>query len=309
MMAGRSGIDATPDGWAEAKRNQLARRRLGLLLVILSALAWSTAGFFTRLIPVDAWTMLFWRGVFGALTGFAFVVIQEGQNWRQAFTRIGRYGVLFTLMSTVGMIAFLSSLKLTSVAHVAIIYAAIPFVAAALAWLVLRERVSAPTLLASTAALLGVVLTVAGSSGEGSLVGDGLAVLMTLTMGGMMVVARAAPSTIPMVPAACLSAALTALVSLPFASPSAVSGPDLAYLALFGITNMGLGLIFFTLGARMIPAAQTALIGALDAPLAPAWVWLAFGETPGLATMVGGSVVMVAVLAHVWWENRAPRAA
>lgn len=280
---------------------------MGLLLVTLSAIAWSTAGFFTRLIPQDAWTMLFWRGVFGALTGLAFVVARDRGHVLATFTGMGRCGVLFTLLSSGGMIAFLGSLRLTTVAHVAIIYAVVPFMAAGLAWVVMRERASRATLLASMVALAGVALTVGGGIGEGSLAGDGLAVVMTLGMAAMIVLARSAPGTIPMVPAACLSAALTALVSLPLASPASVGLLDLGYLALFGITNMGLGLIFFTIGARMIPAVQTALIGALDAPLAPVWVWLAFGETPRATTILGGTVVLAAVLTHIWWESRPAR--
>ena len=73
-----------------------------------------------------------------------------------------------------------------------------------------------------------------------------------------------------MLPAACLSALLSSLVSLPFAAPWSASPLELVDLALFGISNMGLGLILFMIGARLIPATQTALIGALDAPLAPA---------------------------------------
>jgi drug/metabolite transporter (DMT)-like permease len=123
-----------------------------------------------------------------------------------------------------------------------------------------------------------------------------------LLMAVMIIISRR-NSAIPMVPAAGLSSLLTALVSLPFASPLAASPLDLVYLALFGITNMGLGLILFTLGARLIPAAETALIGALDAPLAPIWVWLAFGEVPRVVTVAGGTIVLVAVLGHMLIEN------
>jgi hypothetical protein len=105
--------------------------RVGLLLVTLSAVAWSTAGFFTRLIPLDAWTTLFWRGIFGALTGIAFLLVMERANPLLVFARIGWTGLLFSLLSTAGMAAFLGALK-TTVAHVAIIYALVPFLAAGL---------------------------------------------------------------------------------------------------------------------------------------------------------------------------------
>jgi drug/metabolite transporter (DMT)-like permease len=253
---------------------------LGLLLVTLSAVAWSTAGYFTRLIPLDAWTTLFWRGIFGALTGLVFIGVQQrGGTWR-AFVGMGWTGLLFSLLSTAGMAAFLAALKSTTVAHVAIIYAIVPLMAAGLAWLVMRERASAATLIASALAICGIALTVANGLGEGSLTGDVLAFAMTLLMATMIVALRQSQAAVPMVPAACLSALLSSVVSLPFAAPLSVNPVELFHLALFGISNMGLGLILFMIGARLIPAAQTALIGALDAPLAPIWVWLAFGETP-----------------------------
>ncbi|MDQ0391743.1 DMT family transporter [Labrys monachus] len=279
--------------------------RMGLLLVTLSAVAWSTAGYFTRAIPLDAGTILFWRGVFGAATGLVFIVAMERGATLRAFARIGWPGLSFCVLSSCGMISFLYALKLTSVAHVAIIYAAVPFVAAALAWTVLRERASPATLAASLAALAGVAVTVAGSGGEGGLAGDALALAMTCFMAAVMVVRRRSRD-VPMVPAACLSAALTALASLPLASPWPVPWHDLAALALFGSTNMGLGLILFVIGAALIPAAQTALIGALETPLAPLWVWLAFGETPQPATLLGGAVVMAAVIGNIVAENGRP---
>ena len=79
----------------------------------------------------------------------------------------------------------------------------------------------------------------------------------------------------------------------------AVTGHELFLLALFGIVNSAVGLALFTLGAKMLPAIETALIGALDAPLAPLWVWLVFSETPSTSTMIGGAIIFIAVAAHL----------
>lgn len=288
---------------ATADDTAAAQYRLGLLLVTLSTVAWSTAGFFARLIPLDAWTILFWRGIFGALAGLAFILWQErGHTWH-AFASIRGRGIVFCLLSTAGMITFLGALKTTTVAHVSIIYATVPFMAAGLAWAVLRERVTRATLVASLIAVAGVAFAMGGALDEGTLLGDGLSVLLTMLM-AMMIVLQRMKGEVDMVPAACLSALVTALVSLPFATPLNVTTVDMVNLALFGISNMGLGLILFTIGSRLIPAANTALIGALDAPLAPVWVWLAFAETPGINTVLGGVVVMAAVIGHILFERR-----
>jgi drug/metabolite transporter (DMT)-like permease len=125
-----------------------------------------------------------------------------------------------------------------------------------------------------------------------------LALVMTVAIAAMTVTLRRYRQ-VAMLPTACLSNLLGSLVSLTFTRPLAAAGLDLAYLALFGFVQMTLGLTLFTIGSRLIPAAETALISALETPLAPLWVWLAFGETVSAQTLVGGAVVMAAVVGHV----------
>ena len=103
----------------------------------------------------------------------------------------------------------------------------------------------------------------------------------------------------PFLHASGLSALLSGLISLPFGHPLGVSAHDILLLTLFGLATFAVGLPLFTLGARLLPAIETALIGSLDAPLAPLWVWLAFKETPGSSTLLGGSIVFAAVGLHL----------
>ena len=272
--------------------------RLGLAMVTFGTVCWSAAGFFTRCISVDTWTLVFWRGVFGALTALAVLAVQQRGRMVRPFQDLRGPGLLYSIVSALGMMAFLTAMRLTTVAHVGIIYATIPFVAALMAWVVLRERVGRSTLLASAVAFAGVALTLAAGLGEGDPLGDLMSVAMTLLMGVMIVIARRSRG-IPMIPAACLAAVLATLMALPLAKPWPVGWHDLIYLALFGATNMGIGLIFVSAGSKLIPAVETALIGSLEAPLAPLWVWLAFGETPLVTTVAGGALVMAAVIGHV----------
>jgi drug/metabolite transporter (DMT)-like permease len=278
--------------------NAQAQYRLGLLLIAGSAIAWSTAGYFTRLIPLDNWTLLFWRGIFAAIGIFLFMLVKDGPGaWRQ-FGQLRGPGWLFALISGGSMIVYITSLTLTTVAHVAIIYCVVPFVAAGLAFLTMGERPSPVAIGASLMALVGVAVMVGMSGGEGSLVGDLLALVMTLGMAVIMVISRR-HRDIPILAAACLSAILSAAACWPLAL-HALPPPDmLLQLALFGLVNSAIGIALFTLGARLIPAIETGLIGALDAPLAPLWVWLAFSEIPGRNTILGGILVFGAVLAHV----------
>ncbi len=274
----------------------LSDRGLGILLVTGSAVAWSTAGLFTRFLTADAATMLMWRGAFGALGLMSVLLLRDGRAGLAGFARLGRPGWLYAAVSAAGMLCFITALTRTSVAHVAVIYAAAPFLAAGLGWLLLGERPGGRALTAAVLALGGASVMV-GLSADGTLGGDLLALGMTLAMALMMVIARRWPA-IPTLPAATLSALMSSLAVLPLASLALPEPGQMVLLAGFGLVNSALGLGLFLAGSSRLPPVQSALIGALDAPLAPLWVWLVFAEAPGPATLAGGAVVMAAVIWH-----------
>ncbi len=275
-----------------------AANRRGILLVSASAVAWSAGGLFTRLLTLDNWTMSAWRGLFGAL-GIAVILVAQRRydGWR-ALRFMGLSGWLFVLQSAIGMIFYLAALRHTSVANVAVIYATTPLLGAGLSWLFLRERPAQTAVVGTLLALVGVSIMVGFAGGGGGLLGDLLALGMALSMAVATVVARNFRE-IPVLETACLSSLLSALICWPLGTPFAVTGHEITVLALFGIVNFAIGLPLFTLGARLLPVIETSLIGALDAPLAPLWVWLAFNETPGASTLAGGAIVFGAVAMHL----------
>jgi drug/metabolite transporter (DMT)-like permease len=162
-------------------------------------------------------------------------------------------------------------------------------------------------LLASLAALCGVVIIVGDARASSDVLGIGLACLMTLAIAAMTVAVRQHKNT-PMVAAAALSNVLGSIVSIPFAHGIAsVTGTDLVILALFGFFQVGLGLSLFVLGSRLLPSGQASLIATLETPLMPFWVWLAFQEIPGLRALLGGVLVMGAVIADIIGDSRAQK--
>ena len=275
--------------------------RTGLLLLLAATMAWSTAGLFARAIPLDTPTVILWRGMFGAAGLIGLLLVLKGARGLADFGRLGRAGLLYALASGLGMLTFVGALKATTIAHVAIIYATIPFAAAALGWLVLRERPSRAALITSTVALVGAA-TMVGLGGEGHLTGDLMAVAMVICMAAMMVIARARPQ-LPTLAAGALSSLWAPLACLPFATMAGITPGNVALMAGFGLINTSLGFGLFIAGSRHLPAVTTALVGALETPLTPLWVWLVFGETPSPPTMAGGAVVFAAVLWFIRQET------
>lgn len=278
-------------------------RWLGSGLLAASALAYSLAGYFTRLIPLDAVTLLFWRGLFAGAFILLVVWLRHGRRTWPTIRGIGWPGLGIAVMGSLSSYIYLSALRLTTVADVAVIYTTLPFVTAALAWIVLREREEARVLLASLLALAGVCVMADGAFRAGHLLGDLLAFGMTLTYAAMIVMIRRGRD-VSMMPAVGIQCLVSAAAAAPFAKLGPLAELPLLHLALFGICQLGLGLMLLSLGMRRVPATQAALISLLDTPLAPLWVWLAFAETPPRATLAGGAIVMAAV---GWTILAAPR--
>lgn len=285
--------------------NRIWQYRLGLLLVTLSAIAWSSGGFFVRLIPLDPFTQLQWRGLFGFLGMAVFLGFRDGRRAVTNLRFLGWAGAAYVLFGALAMFCFINSVAHTSVAHNSIIYATVPLVTAVLAWFSIREKPGMSALLAALASFAGVALMV-GNGGGGQLLGDGLAFLMTLFTACMIVLGRR-HLEIPLLQATALSALGSSLLAVPFAQHSLPAPEVLWHLFLFAVFTQTFGLAAFALGSRLIPAMETALIGALDGPMAPLWVLVAFGETPAQATIIGGTIVLVSIAAHIVWSSRTAR--
>ena len=280
----------------------LTRRLAGLTyrgetLLVGSAIAFSSAGFFTRQAPVDLWAMVFWRNIFGA-AALGLIILFTSRKLPPAKLRVGSQQCAVIALGSFGTICYLAAFKFTSVANISIIYATAPLISAFAAWVWLSEIVARKTLVASMFAVAGVSVTVGHSLDATTLFGDGLALLMTLALSLMAVAARDNSLPVLMTSLAASLAAAIAVLPLGWLDDASfgITGTQALWLAGFGILTMALALPAYLAGAADVPASRGMLIGAIEMPLAPFWVWLAFGETPSMATIGGGSVVALAVL-------------
>jgi drug/metabolite transporter (DMT)-like permease len=269
------------------------QHRRGRLYVALAAVAWSTAGLLQRKLSVDVATQLAGRALFAVLGLLLFVAVAERGRVVRAFRAIGRGGIAVTVLMAVSSGAFIAALNYTSVANVLFMQALAPVLAAVLGTFV-GEPVARRTWVAMAVAIAGVGLMVGGPS-HPSAVGLSLSLLMSISFAGTIVVTRH-QREVSMAPATCLSQALVFVFAAPFASTGSVGGRDLVLLAGLGIGQIGLGLIFLTIGARLIPAAEVALITLLEIVLGPLWVWIALSEQPSATTLAGGAIVLAAVV-------------
>ncbi len=278
--------------------------RRGALLVFGSAATWSFGGAIARFLQVsDSWVTVFWRSVFASAFLLAFMLIRNGPaSTRQLFKVMGLPGLGVALCFATASTSFVVALSYTTVANVLLMQAGVPLIAALLGFLLFRERVNLATWIAIACVIAGVAIMVSSSlGGKVSPVGDGLALLIAVVFACATVITRR-HADVAMMPAVCLGTLIAAVVSGSMAKGFAVSGTDLGLLFLFGAANLGLGMALFVSGARLLPSALAALIGTAEPVLGPIWVWLIQGEVPSARTLIGGSIVFAALVAHLGWQ-------
>jgi drug/metabolite transporter (DMT)-like permease len=269
-----------------------AQHRRGRLFVVAAAIAWSTAGILQRELSVGVATQIAGRAFFAVLALLAFVAVSEQGAVVRAFRAIGRGGLAIAVLMAIASGFFIVALNHATVASVLFMQALAPIIAAALGTFV-GESVSRRTWWTMAVALAGVALMV-GGPGRPSAIGLCLSFVMTTAFAATLVITRH-HRDVSMAPATCVSQLLVLLAAAPFSHPAGVGMHDLGLLAALGIGQIGLGLVLLTIGGRLIPAAEVALITLLEVVLGPLWVWIFLSEQPGAATLAGGAIVLGAV--------------
>lgn len=280
-------------------------RAKGLMLVLVAGILYSSAGLFARALHYDAWTILAWRAVYGAIFTAIWMLVEERSRIARAFAFSAWQWISIPLLA-LGAVCYIFALKVTTVADVMVVYATMPFVASIVAWFWGRERPSARLLGAGLIAMVGVGVMMAGSFGSGSrLFGIGLTMVMNFSFALMLVGARRVPGSNTGVYLA--ATVLDALIGFGLAPVEDVTPHDMAVLALFGFCTIGLAMALFMMGARLIPPAEVGLLGIVDVIIGPVLVWAVFAEAPGVPASIGAAIIIAALIWHLWPEFRAGR--
>ncbi|MEX2202026.1 MAG: DMT family transporter [Dongiaceae bacterium] len=299
-MAGRQDSEVAVTDKVAAVVNALPveNRRLGLILVVLAALAWSSGGLLLRSVETDPWTTIFWRSLFAAMTLFLFILFRDRSNTLRLFLTMGWSGIVLAVCFATASTSFVIAVQYTSVANVLLLQSLAPFIAGIMGLIFMRERVEMRTWIAMAFAIGGVAIMVSNSFGTASFIGTLFSMLIALGFAGATVVLRYNRS-VRMTPAACLATLLAGSFALIMgADPGSASMPEIGYLALLGIGQLALGMILYTTGARLIPAAESALLANIEVVLGGFWVWLVFAEDPGIRTLIGGGVILASLIGH-----------
>ncbi len=271
------------------------------MLVAGAAIVWSTGGLMVRHVDESAWTIAFWRGAFAAMTLLLYLAIRDGRNTFALFRNLGWPGLGVAACFGGASLSFIVALQHATVATILFIQSAAPLIACGLAWLWMKEPMTWVRGATMAAALAGVAVIVSGPQETGGVendaVGIGLSVVIMICFALATVLVRRY-SHIRMAPATCLSALWLVAVGAVMGTPLTPSTGEFGLLFLFGACQLGIGFILFTTGARLIPAGEAILLSLLESILAPIWVWVWPGlhEYPGDRALIGGALVIAAVI-------------
>lgn len=290
---------APPPRWSDSQA-------FGATLVVIAAVGWSFMGLFTRMLTIDMWTAVALRSLTGGVFLFAFLLIRDRFAAFRNLMTIGAAGWAVVALTVVAQSATTAAFFMTSVAHAAVIYATCPFVAALIARIWLGEKIRRMTAVAIIAAMAGVLLVASGSAGRSTLLGDSVAVLMTVTFALIIVLVKSHPN-LKLAETSTISAFLIFLIFVPLASATNLDLYNWSVVSLYGFIAIVFSFLLFLRGARQIPAATSGLILTLDIVLSPYWVWIFYDERVDLVTFIGGAIVMIAVAGHLILSARAAR--
>jgi drug/metabolite transporter (DMT)-like permease len=217
--------------------------------------------------------------------------------------RLTRAEWLMSLASSGAMVCFIAAFFFTTVADVVFIYSAFPILTLLLSALLLRTAIYRVDVLCTLTVILGMGLIVWGQTSLHNLLGAGLSLAATLLFALITIGIKRYPQA-EMVKVTYVGAFMAALAMAPFSSFGSTSTHDLLWLWLYGFLNVAVGFGLYLLGVRRIKAVLASLVCMIEIPLAPLWVYALFGEQVSRQSLLGGSVIVLAVLVNVSLHGR-----
>lgn len=287
--------------------------RHAVLLMICAAMLWSIAGVFTRhLDAARGFEVTFWRSVFAAAFVAGALLWQKKDHAFASVRAVGKLGLLSGMMWSVMFCCFMIALTMTTVANTLIVMSISPLLTAFFAWLFLHQTIALRTWLAIAVAFIGMVWMFSSSvsaMGGAHLAGMLVALGVPLAASVNVITLKKAGHGIDLVPAVLLGGVFSALMMLPLSLPFQASLHDIGILAILGFFQLGLPCMLMVAAAKSLSAPEISLLALLEVLLGPLWAWMGAGEVPAHATLVGGAVVLAALVFNEVAAMRRPEPA
>ena len=268
----------------------------GPLLVFFGACSLSFGGLIVKSFEGSTlWQILFWRTVFFLLVVSIYLVVTYKNKVLQSFYNSGIPGFFGGFILSIGFCGYVFAMYNTTVANANFIIQTQTIFLAIFGYIFLKEKISVITLVSIILAISGIILMLGNSLSSGEMIGNIGAFTMPISFAILILVIRKYPN-VDMVPSQFIAGIFAIVIGYLLSSSINVSAHDIFLGFLAGFFQVGFGFIFITIGARKTPSAMVGIIMLTEAVLGPLWAWLFVDETPPLMVLIGGTVVISAVL-------------
>ena len=268
----------------------------GPFLVFLGACTLSFGGLIVKSFEgANLWQILFWRSVFFSIVVLFFLILNYRKNFFNSIYKIGLPGFFGGMVLSCGYAGYVFAMYNTTVANANFIIQTQTIFLAIFGYIFLKEKISKLTLASIFLAFGGIFLMLGSSLTTGQMVGNIVAFVMPISFAVLILTVRKYPS-VDMIPLQLIAGIGAVIIGYLFSSKIIVSSHDILLGFVAGFFQVGLGFIFITIGAKTTPSALVGIIMLTEAVLGPLWAWLFISETPPLVVLVGGTIVLSAVL-------------
>ena len=268
----------------------------GPLLIFLGALSLSFGGLIVKSFEgATLWQILFWRSIFFSLTVLTFLIFTYKKDTFKAFYESGLLGLIAGIILSFGFCGYVFAMYNTTVANTNFIISLQILFLAIFGYFFLKEKISAITLASIILAMSGVFLMVGNSLTPGELSGNLAAFSMPITFAVLIIIVRKFPN-VDMVPAQLVAGVCSCIIGYLLSTKIMISSHDIFLGFLAGFFQVGFGFIFITIGARTTPSAMVGIIMLSESVLGPLWAFLFVSERPSMFGLIGGAIILFAVL-------------
>lgn len=276
-------------------------KRKAILMMLLCAALWSTAGIFIKLIPWSPFVIAGWRSLISA-----GIVLLFFRFWKIKF-RFNRQAVFIGFFMCALFFCFVGANKLTTAANAIVLQFTAPVFLMVFSALIFKDRFRRADILAVVFTVGGMALFFLDKLKPGYLAGNLIAILAGASAAGMYLGMGKSDEETRM-GGMLLGHIFTALVGIPFTffTATQVSSSSVLCLLALGIFQLGIPYILLALSSKNCPPLACSLLGAVEPILNPVWVFIFSGEAPGLFALIGGAVVIASVTIWCIWQNKNP---
>ena len=279
----------------------------GPLLIFLGACSLSFGGLIVKSFEgATLWQILFWRTVFFLLVISIYLIISYKKKVFQSFYNSGIPGFFGGFVLSLGFCGYVFAMYNTTVANANFIIQTQTIFLAIFGYIFLKEKISAITLTSIILAISGIFLMIGNSLSPGQLSGNIAAFIMPISFATLILIVRKYPN-VDMVPAQFIAGIFALTIGFLMSETLIISVNDIFLGFLAGFFQIGLGFIFITIGAQRTPAAMVGVIMLTEAILGPLWAWIFINEQPPFIVLIGGSIVLFAVLLQFYNLNQSKK--